>query len=179
MSARTSATRYAKALLDVASDQATDIERGLTALTDLVRDNAELRQALLSPSVSATAKRAIVTAIAERLAIATPGVRLLQLLAERDRLGLLDDLLDAYRELLLARQRVVKAEVRSATALSADAMRAVEERLAAITGKRVAVNAVVDPELLGGVVAKVGGTVYDGSIRTQLEKLRKQLVGQA
>ncbi|MEZ5291314.1 MAG: ATP synthase F1 subunit delta [Vicinamibacterales bacterium] len=179
MSARTSATRYAKALLDVASDQATDIERGLTALNGLVRDHADLRQALLSPSVSASGKRGIVTAVAERLSIATPGVRLLQLLAERDRLGLLDDLLGAYRKLLLERQQVVEAEVRSATALSPDAMRAVEDRLAAITGKRVAVNAVVDPDLLGGVVASVGGTVYDGSVRTQLEKLKKQLVGHA
>ncbi|MGE3469409.1 MAG: ATP synthase F1 subunit delta [Vicinamibacterales bacterium] len=179
MSARTSATRYAKALLDVASDQAADIERGLTALNTLVHEHAELRQALQSPSVSATAKRGVVTAVAERLGIATTGVRLLQLLAERDRLGLLDDLLEAYRDLLLDRQQIVKAEVRSATALSPDAMRAVEERLGAITGKRVAVHAVVDPDLLGGVVASVGGTVYDGSVRTQLEKLRKQLVAHA
>jgi F-type H+-transporting ATPase subunit delta len=177
MSMRTSATRYAKALLEVAGDDAPAVERSLTAFTGLLDSNAELRQALLTPSVPATAKRGVVSAIAGRLGMAAPAVKLLQLLAERDRLHLMGDLLSVYRERLLDRQKIVKARVTSAAPLSADALKAIESRIGAMTGKNVSVDAAVDPELIGGVVAMVGSTVYDGSVKTQLEKLRKQLVG--
>lgn len=177
MSTRTAATRYAKALLDVAGNDAPAIERDLSTFAGLLGANAELRQALLSPSVPASGKRGMVTAITGRLGMAAPGVKLLQLLADRDRLRLVDDLLAVYRERLLERQKIVKAQVRSAAPLSADALKAIEARLGAVTGKNVSIDAAVDPALIGGVVATVGSTVYDGSVKTQLEKLRKQLVG--
>lgn len=179
MSTRTSATRYAKALLDVTpSDaEATKVGADLGAFVDLLGSNAEIRQALLSPSVPASAKRGITTAVAERLGMSTPGVRLLQLLADRDRLGMTAELVAVFRERLLERQQVVRAELRSAVALTPDAVKAIESRLGAVTGKKVAIDAIVDPALIGGVVAKVGSTVYDGTIKSQLDKLRKQLVG--
>lgn len=179
MSTRTSATRYAKALLDVAGSEAdaARVERDLSAFADLVRANAELRQALLSPSVPASGKRGIVATIAERLGMVPTGVRLLQLMADRDRLGMIDDLVAVYRERLLDRRKIVRAELRSAVPLSADAVQAIESRLGAATGKNVAIEAVVDPDLIGGVVAKVGSTVYDGTVKSQLERLRRKLVG--
>jgi F-type H+-transporting ATPase subunit delta len=179
MSTRTSATRYAKALLDVASQHADagQIERQLTTFVETLEANAELRVALTTPSVPAARKRAIVTAVAERIGMATQATKLLGLLADRDRLHLARELLEVYRERLLDQQKVVRAQVRSAAALSAEAVRAIEARLGAVTGKKVAVETVVDPSLLGGVLATVGGTVYDGTVKTQLEKLRQQLVG--
>lgn len=178
MSTRTSATRYAKALLDVTSsdDDAGKVERDLTSFVDLLRDSHELRQALLSPSVPASGKRGIATAVAERIGMAPTGVRLLQLLADRDRLGMMDDLLAVYRERLLDRRKIVRAEIRSAVALAPEAVAAIESRLGQVTGKNVAVDAVIDPALIGGVLAKVGSTVYDGTVKSQLEKLRKQLI---
>lgn len=177
MSSRTAATRYAKALLDVAGDAAAAIERDLTTFAGLLASNTELQQALFTPSVPASGKRGIVTAVTGRLNTAAPVVKLLQLLAERDRLGMVDDLLAVYRERLLERQKIVKAELRSATPLSAEAVSAIESRLSAVTGKNVSVDAAVDPSLIGGVVARVGSTVYDGTVKTQLAKLRKELVG--
>ena len=141
--------------------------------------NRELDQALTSPSVPAAGKRQIAAALAERLGLATTSRRLLDLLAERDRLGQLDELLAVYRERLLDRQRVQRADVRSATPLSPEVTAALEQRLSAVTGSTVKVSATVDPTLIGGVMAKVGSTVYDGTVKTQLEKLRKQLVEQA
>lgn len=179
MSMRTSATRYAKALLDVAGPDAAKVEADLATFDGLLTSNAELRQALLSPSVPASAKRGIVAAIAGRLAATAPTARLLDLLAERDRLHLVGDLLAVYRERLLDRQKIVKAHIRSAAPLSAAVLTSIEARLGTVTGKNVSVDATVDPDLIGGVVATVGSTVYDGSVKTQLEKLRKQLVGQA
>ena len=86
---------------------------------------------------------------------------------------------DQFRERLLERRKIVRAELRSAVTLAPEALTAIASRLGAVTGKNVAVDAVVDPALIGGVLAKVGGTVYDGTVKSQLEKLRKQLVGQA
>lgn len=179
MSTRTSATRYAKALLDVTSSDAdaAKVELDLGAFVDLLHSNGELRQALLSPSVPSGAKRNIASAVAERIGMAPTAVRLLQLLADRDRLGMTSELLAVFRERLLDRRKVVRADLRSAVALAPEAIKAIESRLGAVTGKNVAIDATVDPALIGGVVAKVGSTVYDGSVKSQLEKLRKQLVG--
>jgi|694.fasta_scaffold129033_2 F-type H+-transporting ATPase subunit delta len=179
MSTRTSATRYAKALLDVTTSDAdaAKVEQDLGAFVALIESNPELRQALLSPSVPASARRNIASAVAERIGMAPTGVRLLQLLADRDRLGMAGELLAVFRERLLDRRKIVRADVRSAVALAPEALKAIESRLGAVTGKNVAIDAAVDPALIGGVVAKVGGTVYDGTVKSQLEKLRKQLVG--
>lgn len=181
MSVRTAATRYAKALLDVAAsdDDARRFEADLTSFAAALHAHRELQQALTAPSVPAARKRGIVTAVAERLGLAPITTRTLQLMADRHRLVALDELIAVFRERLLERQKIVRAEVRSAAPLSADALAAITARLGTITGKTVAVETAVDTDLIGGVVAQVGSTVYDGSVRTQLEKLRKQLVGQA
>jgi F-type H+-transporting ATPase subunit delta len=178
MSTRTSATRYAKALLDVVSQQgdAAPIERQLTMFVDTLDAHRELQLALTTPSVPAARKRAIVTAVAERLGMGAPATKLLGLLADRDRLHIAHELLAVFRERLLDQQKVVRAEVRSAAPLSAEALQAIEARLGAVTGMKVAVESVVDPTLIGGVLAKVGGTVYDGTVKTQLQKLRTQLL---
>jgi F-type H+-transporting ATPase subunit delta len=179
MSSRTSATRYAKALLDVALKEAdpAQAERDLASFVDALHQHRELRIALTTPSVPAAKKRGIVEATAATLGMAPTTVKLLALLADRDRLSLADELLAMFRELLLAHQQVVRAEIRSATPLSPEAVQAIESRLSAVTGKKVAVETVVDPDLIGGVLAKVGSTVYDGTVKTQLEKLRQQLTG--
>jgi F-type H+-transporting ATPase subunit delta len=77
--------------------------------------------------------------------------------------------------LLADRQNVVRAEVTSAEPLSADRVQAIEQRLAALTGKRVSMKTTVDKGIIGGVVARVGSTVYDASIATQLKKIRERL----
>ena len=101
--------------------------------------------------------------------------KLLVLLAERDRLALVRDIAVAYREMLMEQQNVVRAEVTSASPLPAAKTQAIEERLAAITGKRVSMVATVDPAIVGGVIARVGSTVYDASLATQLKKIRERL----
>jgi F-type H+-transporting ATPase subunit delta len=181
MSARAPATRYAKALLDVSATDADAerVERDLAAFVAAMEGHHDLRLALTAPSVPASGKRGVVTALAARLGLGPTTLKALQLLAERDRLGMTGDLLAVYRERLLERRKIVRAEVRSAVPLAPEALAAITTRLGAITGKTVAVDTSVDPSLVGGVVAKVGSTVYDGSVRTQLEKLKKQLVAQA
>ena len=112
--------------------------------------NRELDQALTSPSVPAAGKRKIAAALAERLGLATTSRRLLDLLAERDRLGQIDELLAVYRERLLDRQRVQRADVRSAMPLSPEVTTALEQRLSAVTGTTVKVSATVNPRSSAG-----------------------------
>jgi F-type H+-transporting ATPase subunit delta len=179
MSTRTAATRYAKALLDVAAtdDAAATIERDFAGMVEAMHSSRELQQALTSPQVPAAGKRKIVAALGERMNLTPESRRALDLLAERDRLGMLGELLAVYRERLLARQKIQRAEVRSAAPLAPDVTSALAARLSQVTGTTVKVETVVDPSLIGGVMATVGSTVYDGTVKTQLEKLRKQLTG--
>lgn len=181
MSFRASASRYARALLAVAA-QESDVARvgaELQEFADLMAGNPELGRALLAPGVPNHARASVVRAIAEKAGFADPLRKTLVLLAERGRLELLPDVAIVYRERLLAHQNIVPAQVASAVPLSAEQTAALAAGLSKATGGNVQVSASVDPALIGGLVARVGSTVYDGSIRTQLQKMKQQLIEQA
>jgi F-type H+-transporting ATPase subunit delta len=181
MSLRTSATRYAKALLDVAINESDPIaiERDLTTIVDSIKQHDELRRILMSPRTPNTVRVNVVKALAERANVQMPLAKLLAMLAERGRLELLPDMLVVYRERVLAHNNVVRATVTSAAPLSADKVERLEASLSNLTGKKVQLETQVDPSIIGGVVTRIGSTVYDGSIRTQLQKMRQQLVENA
>jgi F-type H+-transporting ATPase subunit delta len=151
-----------------------EVEQQLAGFVDLVAGHAELSKALLNPAVPAARKRAAV----EKLSVHVPPVlsKLLGLLAERDRLTLLPDLLAAYRERLLDHMQIVRAEITTVAPLAPERAQQIERSLAEVTGRGVMVTSRIDPSLIGGLVARVGGTVYDGSITTQLTKMRKRLM---
>jgi F-type H+-transporting ATPase subunit delta len=102
--------------------------------------------------------------------------KLIALLADRDRLVLLPDLLAAYRERLLDHLKVVRADVTTAVPLPADRAAAVEQSLAKVTGRTVTLATRVDPSIIGGVVARLGSTIYDGSVVRQLQRMKEKLV---
>jgi F-type H+-transporting ATPase subunit delta len=181
MSVRSSATRYAKALLSgaiQASDPA-QIERDLASIVAAISDHADLRRIVASPRTPQATRVNIMNALTERAQVQRPVARLLTMLADRGRLELLPDLLAVYRQRLLAHGNIVEGSVTSATPLAPDTLRALESSLAGLTGKKVVLAASVDPAIIGGVVTRIGSTVYDGSIRTQLAKMRQQLVENA
>ncbi len=181
MSLRTSANRYAKALFDVALQEKADlaqIDRDLQAVVAMMAASPDLADASNRGSVTEEKRKLLIEAVSKAMALTTPVSKLLVLLAQTRKLNLLPDLEKAYRERLLAHQNIVRAEVKSAAPLSPEKTRALEESLAAVTGKRVELSVSVDPELLGGVVATIGSTVYDGSVRTQLQRMRQELVEQ-
>jgi F-type H+-transporting ATPase subunit delta len=103
--------------------------------------------------------------------------RTILLLASRDRLGILPDLLANYRDRLLDREGVVRAEIATATPVAADRLQRIERGLAAASGKHVTMTTRVVPSIIGGIVARVGSTVYDGSIATQLKKMKEAMTG--
>jgi F-type H+-transporting ATPase subunit delta len=177
---RTAANRYARALFDVAVKERVDlatIERQLGSFADLFARYPDVAQVLLNPAVPAPRKRAAVAEIAARARLEPVVGKLVVLLAERDRLVLLPDLLAAYRARMLEHQRIVRAEVTTAAPLAAERTEAIERKLAQVTGRTVRLSTKVDPALIGGVVARIGSTVYDASITGQLQKLKQELAG--
>jgi F-type H+-transporting ATPase subunit delta len=177
MSMRSSAARYAKALLDVATKES-DPERAeeeLAAFVELVQQHPDLQRAFANPVVSAADKRAVAQQLLDRLKPTSPAGKLVLLLASRGRLALLPDLLDVYRERLMEHRNVLSAEVTTASALPPDRAAQLQQRLAAATGRVVTMTTKVDASIIGGVVTRIGSTVYDGSVATQLAKVKDRL----
>jgi F-type H+-transporting ATPase subunit delta len=181
MSNQASAARYAKALLAVAIKEADPgtIEQDLAAIADLFATYDDLRRPLTNPVVPVHAKRGVVEQLNARLQPSPPVAKLMMLLADRDRLELLPDLLRAYRERLMDYQNVVRAELVSAAPLAEEHAAVLQQKLAALTGRTVRLDTRVDPSILGGVIARVGTIVYDGSVATQLARIKSKLVEQA
>ncbi len=178
MTSRTAAARYARALLDVATKESADLDmigRELDEFIAFFSQQTALERLMLNPAVPAPRKRAAMEEIIKVAGLSPIVSKLLILLADRDRLMLLKDVSATYRDFLAERQNVVHAEVTSAEPLSNERMKAIEQRLATVTGKRVSMTTKVDKDIIGGVVARVGSTIYDASIATQLKKIRERL----
>jgi len=178
VTARAIARQYANALFAVATkvNRTADVGRELSAFAELVSANAELRQVLESPAVAPRKKREVVEALLAAIGQTSGEVsRLLTLLAERDRLPFLSEIAAAYVARANEAERVITADVVTAVDLSDDRRDALASALGRATDRRVTVNGRVDPAILGGVVARVGGMVFDGSVASQLERLRQRL----
>ena len=181
MTNRTAANRYARALLDVAVKENADvraIEAQLTDFVSLFSQYPALEKALLNPAIPVQQKRAAMEQLTTRARLASILAKLLLLLAQRDRLVLLPDLLAAYRERLLAHLKIVRAEVTTAEPLAADRTQDIERRLATATGRTVKLSTRVDPTIVGGIVTRIGSTVYDGSVTNHLRRMKQRLLSE-
>jgi len=172
------ARRYAKAIIAVAHEQNALEQTGdeLRVLGSLASD-PQIAAALANPLLAATARRGLARTIAERLTLRPIMRNFLGLLADQRRLDQLAAIADQYHKILDERLGRVRATVTSAVPLSAAESEAVTTALARQTGRTVVAEQQVDPQLLGGVVVNVEGTVYDGSLRTQLEGLAASIAG--
>jgi len=172
------ARRYAKALFEIGVADGS-FERYGKELDDLAKvydDAPDLRVALENPMVKVTEKQAVLSRILPRVAPSPQMGRFANLLLERGRLGLLRGIARAYRQLADARAGQVRARVTSAKPLGEPELDRVRRALEARTGRKVIIETAVDPELIGGVVARVGDLVLDGSVRARLGELRQKLL---
>jgi F-type H+-transporting ATPase subunit delta len=179
MSLRTVARRYAGALFDVARRNATldRAEQQLASFTQMLDAQPELRRVFETPAVAPQKKRAILDAVLERAGDIDHEVRrLLQMLADRDRLMLLSQIVEAFQGRLRQERHVLEAEIVTAVALP-DAQRAtLASALRRAAGSELTITERVDPAIIGGVVARVGSVVFDGSVTRQLERMKQRLL---
>ena len=178
MTNRSAAIRYARALFDVVLSEKGDlsmVEVQLAEFNDLLENHDILSKVLKNPAVPAPKKRAAVVQLVEQAGVVPVLGKLLVLLAERDRLVVLPELVEAYRARLRDHQKVVRAEITTAEPLAPQRVQAIELSFRKVTGRSVSMTSRVDPTLIGGLVAHVGGTVYDASVAMQLVKMRKKL----
>ena len=178
MTFRAIARRYAGALFDVAEKRSTldRTAQELRELRDLVETHQDLRRLFESPLVPPSTKRSVVEALTNAAPQLSGEVkRLLALLAERGRLQLVGDIAEVFDELLNKKKHIVRAEVVTAAALTPSTRDALAGALGRATGGQVLLEERVDPEMIGGVTASVGGVVFDGSVATHLERLRQRL----
>jgi F-type H+-transporting ATPase subunit delta len=172
------ARRYARALFEAASREGKDVPLALRdelrAFAPLLTGHAELRQALLHPGLGKEARRRVLAALADEAGASVLLRRLLDLVAERDRIAFLPDIAQAYADVANAARGVVSAEAVLAVAPTEEQSRALAAALGGTAGP-AELRCRVDPELIGGLLVTVGGTTYDGTVRTRLAALKRRL----
>ncbi|TXD34985.1 F0F1 ATP synthase subunit delta [Lujinxingia vulgaris] len=172
------ARRYARALLELASEQKKlePIHGSLSWLSEAFDQSETLRQALLNPGVKLKERRAVIEALAQKQGWDQLFKNFVMLLLDRDRLRYVREIAEDFSAGVDEKAGRVRARVSSATALSDAQLAEVKAALAKMTGKEVLVETSVDEALIGGVVARVGGSIYDGSVRTQLKRMREAIL---
>jgi F-type H+-transporting ATPase subunit delta len=173
-------SRYANALVDVVLSSTSGVtpEQATQQLRDFdaaVRSSADLRNVLASPAISITRKRQVIKDIAGAIG-ATDTIRNFVLVVnDHGRAAALSEILEAFEAALDARMGFIRAEVRSAYELNQQQQNELTTRLGELAGAPMRMRFHVDPDLIGGVSAKIGSKVYDGSVRGQLSELRGRL----
>ena len=171
------ARRYARAVLDLgnAAGNLDRIGADLRSLAKAMTDSAELQSALTSPAIRRADRRRIFDGLLQRIGAQPQTKNLVYVLLDGERVGSLVAISREVDAMIAAKSGRVAAEIISATPLDAGQVQQIQAALEKLSGKKVDVTKKEDPALLGGVVAKVGDVVYDGSLRTQLHAIRDEL----
>lgn len=173
------ALRYAHAFADVTESRRLDqvaVERQLADFNATLAGSGDLREVLMNPSIPRKQKLKVLDAIARRLAMAPEARNFLAVIIDHERLSELDEILAEYHAVADKQSGMVEAEIVSAHALNAEDLAELESQVEKLAGGRVRTTYRQDAALLGGAVVRIGSTVYDGSIRAQLQQLKKRLV---
>jgi len=170
------ASRYARALIDAMEPDGTESGLGQLRSFAAVIENEDARKLLLNPVIPHERREAFLDAVSESAGFDGRVCKLLKLIVERRRLNIFSDLIGSYQKLLDERNGIVRVLVSAASLLGESDREAIFEHLKDATGKQVELEFEEDRSLIGGVVVKIGGTVYDGSIKRQLQGFKTQLL---
>ena len=170
--------RYAAALADVVIEQgkAEQVKNELASFAELLAGSADLQNFLASPSLPRLAKQAVIEQLVARLGAGRTLRNFLFVVVENRRAALLPQIRQAFEALLHARLGIAEAQVNTAAELTGSEKAELVRALERLTGKRIEPRYALDPALIGGAVVRIGSTIYDGSVREQLNRLRAQLV---
>ena len=169
--------RYARAVMEIgtASGNLDRIGTDLRTLAKAMKDSEELQSALTNPAIRRADRRRILDALLQRIGAQPQSKNLVYVLLDGERIGSLGGISREVDTMIQAKSGHVSAEITSASPLDAAQIHQITAALEKLSGKKIDVSKKEDPGLLGGVVAKVGDVVYDGSLRTQLRAIRDEL----
>lgn len=171
-------SRYARALADVVFEQKINPAAAfaeLQSLVAMVRESTDLRRIWESPAITAQQKRSILDSLASRTGISKTIRNFVAVLIDHQRVRNLAQIASQFEVEINQRLGFADAEITSARELSAEERRAIEDQVEQLAGKKVRARYSTDRSLLGGAVVRLGSTIYDGSVRGQLVKIKEQL----
>ena len=172
---------YARAFADVVMTGSSHLDSGralqeLRGIEALLKESDQLRRVLENPSIPGNSKRAVLDAITARLGTTRQVRNFVAVVTDHRRLPLFSEILKQLEQELNDRQGFADAQISSARQLGDPEKQMLEAEITKMTGKKVRARYERDASLLGGAVVQVGSTIYDGSVKGQLEKIREQLV---
>jgi F-type H+-transporting ATPase subunit delta len=173
------ARRYANALADVVVErkETREVQEELAAWVSMMQTNPLLMEVFSNPTIPYEQKRKVLNTLIKRTGVRATTANFLQVLLQNQRLSELGEIHTRFTQVLDERAGVVSAEVTTAHPVSETAQQALRARLASMTGKDVRLSFTTDEELIGGIVTRIGSTIYDGSVRSQLQQLGEKLAG--
>lgn len=179
MSVETISRRYATALADVVlkSGETETVRSELKTWEQLIAGNVDLQSAFGNPSIAHANKEKVLEGLLAKVKPSKTTSNFLRVLLRNSRLMDLGDINDRFESVLEDRSGHVSAEVTSAREMSDAQKKELQKNLEKLTGKQVRLDFSIDPTLIGGVVTRIGSTIYDSSVRTQLENLKEELMG--
>lgn len=172
------ANTYARAFADVVLSARLDAGRavaGLRRIADLLHQSADLKRVWENPAVPADQKRKLLDAIVHREGVEPHARNLVAVLIDHRRVQFLPRIVEQLKKELDARLGFAEAHVSSARELGDDERRSLESQIEKLTGKKVRAQFGLDASLLGGAVVRIGSTIYDGSVKGQLEKIKEAI----
>jgi F-type H+-transporting ATPase subunit delta len=178
MSITTIASRYARALADVITErrETNEVVSELSQFAGMMRQHEQLRDVFASPILQIERKRSVLNQLLARLELRRTSNNFLHLLLDNSRLHELDQMLRALSRELDARTSIVSAEITTAREIGEQEKSMLRDKLKGATGKEVRLQFHTDPNIIGGVVTRIGSLIYDGSIKNQLAQLKRVLM---
>jgi len=173
------AARYARAFADVVLGghlPVDQIDGQLRSFLSTLNESAELRTALFNPAIPADQRVQVIDALAPRLHVGREVRNFLAVLLRHDRMNAVEEVVAAYRAELDSRRGISEVEVTSARTLDSGERHAMEQQVARLAGTEVRAHFREDGALLGGAVVRIGSTVYDGSVRGRLDRMKQELM---
>ena len=179
MSVQTVARRYASALVDVVLQrgEAREVQGELLAWEKMFQASPMLQEVFRNPTIALDKKRGVLNKLIERAKPRPTTANFLKVLLQNQRITDLGEINKKFAELLDVRAGMVAAIVTTARSVPENAQQKLHAKLLSLTGKKVRINFTTDPELIGGLVTRIGSTVYDGSVRNHLQLIKEKMAG--
>ena len=180
MSLQTVARRYASALADVVIERREErqVQNEIDSWASMIANNPQLKEVFANPTIAYDHKRAVLEDLLARSRVRETTASFLRVLLKNQRLAQLPEISERFGQILDERGGIVAAEITTARPIPEELKKALHDTLASATGRTVRLTFATDEAIIGGLVARIGSTIFDGSVESNLERLAAGLTGQ-